>query len=221
MTRKQDRWSDPNKYKARQEVIVAGYRRFVANRLPNGQKFYSLCGEQGGGMSEMRCLLDAGLIGEEQFVGIDGDDAKISGNADLFPRSEWICGDWLDTLNELSHKDGWNPAVVHVDTLNMSDGKAGVDMALGTMNLVSSCCHAGLVKHPVLVVANLVVRNPHSGRVVHPDNFRISMRGAIEHQELYLKDDELARSYSYRMRGGKGRGRPADMRSYRFLIRPL
>ena len=42
MTPKQDCWSDPNKYKARQEVIVAGYRRLVAPRLPKGQKFYSL-----------------------------------------------------------------------------------------------------------------------------------------------------------------------------------
>lgn len=215
MTHGQNRWSDLNKYKARQKVIVEGYRRFVARRVPDGQKVYSLCGEQGGDMSEVRCFIDSGLIEARQFVGIDGDDAIIRGNTSLFPRSRWICGDWLDALNVLSHEGDWNPAIVHVDTLSMSDGKAGADMAVGTLNLVSSCCHAGLVRHPVLVVVNLVARNPHSGRATHPDDLRVNMRGAIEHQELYERDAELSRSYAYKMRTGQ-----AVMRSYRFLIRP-
>jgi hypothetical protein len=123
------------KAKARQDKIIDLWR-MITGKTSIDRQYWCLCAQQDTSeYSEIVQLVSSGLLSENQFVGIDIDQAKITVNRKLFPQAKWYCGSWLTVIKEQKVLGNFNPSIVYLDSINLLDTrKIQVETAI-TMKL--------------------------------------------------------------------------------------
>jgi hypothetical protein len=102
--------------------------------IPAGKQYWCLCAEQRDTPeSEINQLVGVGLLGKEQFVGVDRDPGVIEKNRTVHPEATWLCGEWEDVVSTV---EPFNPGLIYLDTESLA-GRVTLNMAATTMKLCS------------------------------------------------------------------------------------
>ena len=113
-------WDSIGKKNARQVTIIDTYRRFFDKHIPADKQFWSMCGAHFNAkglplLGELGFLLKNGLVDKNQYFGVDREDSIINKNEELFPDTNWIKGDFIDSMELYLHNKNFNPAIINYD----------------------------------------------------------------------------------------------------------
>ena len=105
----------PKKIEARHQTVIGAYQAIFLAKLPKCKQYWTLCARQvdADGLlngSELQQILEARLITERQFHGVDKDERIIELNRKHLPKAHWYC-DNLYTV--LSNASPFDPAIVN------------------------------------------------------------------------------------------------------------
>lgn len=142
----------PEKHRARR-VLVRVYRHITGHySVPSDRQYWCLSGRQTQHKnSEISQLLDMGFITIDQFHGVDYNEDVLNKNRRDHPAAHWHYGDWLSYIT--THRGSFHPAVIHLDTMNISYEAPAADITSRTMLM----CPVGTV-----LFANVMLNNPRS-----------------------------------------------------------
>lgn len=107
------------------------YYRALTHRpaLPRNKEYWTLCNRQSlDSTAEINQNVRLGLHTEAQFRGVDRDDDLNILNRKDHPIAEFYTGEW----DEVIMNEAFNPAMIYLDTENMS-GRIALDLAAITM----------------------------------------------------------------------------------------
>jgi len=177
-----------HKIKAREENIRIFQKLTDKKKLPRNRSYWTLCNVQSRDSgSEIIQLIEAGVITESQFVGVDRDSDIINANKTCHPKATWICGDW----NEAIRSRSFNPGLVYLDTTSFADHKNAIKMLTATM-----------LRCPeyTVVFANVMLNDPRSKRRFDPDVLLQAIQKEIPVTELQKWETKIV-NYEYSMTG--------------------
>jgi hypothetical protein len=142
-------WGHPNKISYRQRNIIDQYCRFLGNSVPPDFQYWTLCGANHKPGAEFDQITNSGLVKASQFHGVDNDPLIIQQNSEYHPSANWYCGDFVDVLHRQAH---WKPAIIHVDTINMT--RRASNLAKGVIYRIEECSF----DWPVMIVFNYILK---------------------------------------------------------------
>ena len=150
----------PKKYQARTDTVIDMYRRYFGQSLPSDKQYWTMCSVNNNGNniiahSELGQILDSKLIGLHQYYGVDIESDIIEGNRKAEPNTNWICGDFLDTMKCYYKNNNFNPAIINADFISMSKKAAVITSQI--MSFIEEID----IKN-VLLIANVMLTNPHA-----------------------------------------------------------
>jgi hypothetical protein len=132
-------WTHPQKIRARADTILS--------LGPVAGQYWSMAGLCDGPGCEVVQVLRAGIIGPEQFHGVEIQRDIYDANRAAWPHLHWHCGDFLQVMRDCGD---FHPGLVNADTMNMIDTAA---------NRVARLLYL-LVPHPqATLVVNLVMEH--------------------------------------------------------------
>jgi hypothetical protein len=106
-------------------------------------------------------LVDSGLITDDQYVGVEGNEQWYYENLKVVANSPYKCaklfhGEITDIMDQELGKGKFNPGIVYLDTI--SEPKHGSKRLVQTLGMLK------YAKGPVLLVWNVVIRNGRANR---------------------------------------------------------
>ena len=159
----------PKKLLARQTTIIDVYRKYLHQSLPSQKQYWTLCAtnvmngelqEQ----SELGQIFSSGLISLNQYYGVDYNEAVIEKNRQCNLNVNWICGDFLDSIKSEYKKGNFNPGIINADFIWMP--KKSLHYIVDIMDFLNH-----IKVSEVLLVCNMVLRNPYSGKSIDTQDF--------------------------------------------------
>ena len=154
-------WDSVGKKNARELTIINAYRRFFDKQIPSDKQYWSMCGAHFDAnglplLGELGFLLKRELISKDQYFGVDREEVIINKNRKLFPDTNWIKGDFLDTMELYLHNGNFNPAIINYD--GIMQPKFGSRYLKRILKFVDYNFNDKL-----LLLATFILTNPYSG----------------------------------------------------------
>lgn len=149
-------WSCPKKQNARNETIIAAYRKHFGHSIPGNKQYWTMCGQcsSPAGNPLMGCepiqVINEGLIKPEQFIGVELNPDIHKLNVQAMPELCFINDDFYSAMVK-SHVDGhFNPGIVNADLPRTPDG--------GGSYISKILAFLSDATDDVLLIANLILR---------------------------------------------------------------
>jgi len=169
----------PHKKDSREATIIARYRQYFGKTLPKDKQYWTMCSMQTDDKgvfqegSELGQMLASGILTENQFYGVDIMEDFITANRNAKPKAHWLRNDFEQQM-KIAYKEGWfNPAIVFADLLNMT--RAGVQTVSNIM-----CFLEDKNIHNVMLVANMMITNPHARRQISEAEAVAKAQGVVD-----------------------------------------
>ena len=164
------------KIEARSQLVEA-YRTITGlTKIPPHKGYWTLCNRQPDlEGSEIVQLVNAGLIEKQQFFGVDNDIRKegiIEYNEGQHPEANWLCGDWLEVLEE--NYDIFDPSLIYMDY---------------TRTVMRPSCHIYVARtinmcpSNTVIAVNLMLSDGHSRK-------RFDSKFFVEAVRKYVRDSQ-------------------------------
>lgn len=155
----------PKKAESREETIVLTYREHFGHSIPDDRQYWTMCGAYFDknnlpAQGELFQVKNAGLITEEQFVGVDDQPEIIAKNKFFYPDINWVCDDLLYAMREAKIGGKFTPAIINYDGVMMK--KYGVDYFVKLLLFLDDNWHEDL-----LLIGNFVIKSPYPFAPVH------------------------------------------------------
>ena len=149
----------PRKYEARFQTITQAYRELFGDVVPQEKQYWSMCALNAcdgkiSPSSELGQAMTYGLVSASQFYGVDVSHAVIAANRESCSEAHWICSDIIDAVYRYGRMKRLNPAIMNIDTMNMSAG--AISLISRSMLALSE-----YDVHDVMVTGNVMLNNPH------------------------------------------------------------
>lgn len=167
------------KFEARWQTLVCTFRELYGTSIPEGFQHWTMCGPHAKygalhPMSELGQLASAGFVRPDQFVGVDIDPKIIRENKALnVPGAMWIESDFFKAMRA-AYRDGWfQPALINADLLSLKE--KGVVVVSEIMAFLEYIGYGD-----VMLVANIMMTNPHACGGVRLDDVQVSNESVIE-----------------------------------------
>lgn len=152
-------WDCETKKFARFMTIIDIYKRIFNTQIPKDKQYWTMCGAHFDKeglplLGELGQILDKKLITPNQFYGVDREESIIEKNSKLFPDTNWIHGDFVETLESWLLGGKFNPAVINYD--GVMQPKRGMRYFKQILKLLDY--NYG---DEVLLISNFILRNPY------------------------------------------------------------
>jgi len=157
---KNAQWDSKTKRKSRFHNVIKLYETaFGVKSIPEGKQYWSMCGahfnDDGPLKGEFGQLLEYGLIHKDQYFGVDIEEEIIEKNQELYPDTNWINNDFLESMMESKRKGEFNPSLINYDGIMQPE--------FGSQyfrNILSFIDYN--VSNELLLIASFVLENPYS-----------------------------------------------------------
>ena len=168
MNLNQKNWGCPKKHLARQETIIALYRKiFDRKSIPHNRQYWTLSGQCSTGDGniipgcEYEHVIQSKLVKSIQFHGVEIVKEIYDANQTI-SGPNWHLGDFYRTMVGQDNAGDFNPAIVNADLIVMPDNGAGY------LSMIVAFLSAIKVRN-VMVVGNLILRQ----RGIKSNNHRL------------------------------------------------
>lgn len=209
-------WDTTRKVASRIDTIIGPYRRLFSHNVPEFSQYWSMCGahyridKQGVTpiAGEMMQAVKAGLITPNQYIGVDREKTIIDTNANLYPDTTWIHGDFKQSMADAAMGGMFRPSIINYD------GVMGPKFGTAYLkNLMQFFDHN--VASNMLLVCNFVLKSPYRKANEVPGYEVIG-----ELLKLYMPPDHWSLYPEYYMySGGSGNRSRTQMGSFIFVKR--
>jgi hypothetical protein len=158
----------------RQYFHIEPIRYLFGQSLPENRQYWTMCGahfnENGKLDGEFGHLLKENIIKPSNFFGVDKEKSIIEKNKIYYPEvNNWLCGDFLRTMEDYQVNNNWNPIVVNYDGVRCVNNAVKYFVRIVEMfeGFEGEC----------LLFANFLMNNPYKGNKPHQT---ITIREAIK-----------------------------------------
>ena len=200
------KWDCIEKCNSRVVTINRIYEKVYGRKsIPEGEQYWSMCGAHFNSkeilQGEYGHLTHTGVIKPHQYYGVDIVPSIIEGNKLIYPNTNWILGDFRESMSIECIKNTFYPAIVNYDGVLMSE--FGMNSLKPIMQLLDNN-----VSKKVMVLSNFILSNPY----MNLEKYRSSASETLEHlAKIYLLPDHwhiIPQAYIY---SSPSRGAITDM----------
>ena len=175
------------KLQAREQIVLKWRELTGLYSIPPDQQYWTLCNLQPNvAGSEIVELEKLDLLTKSQFYGVDYDFNIIETNKVSHPEAHWFNGDLLDVIDD--NYNTFRPALIYYDSIRTV---ITISSRIYLAQLLDMCVHPGIV-----VAANLMLSNGHSGARYNPHKFMEEL--AVNVCDFQKKWEVYSEYYNYK-----------------------
>lgn len=188
-------WDSIQKVQSRIITIIELYRYiFKRKSIPPTKQYWSMCGahfnKHGPLNGEFGHMTESGLIQPHQFHGIDRELSIIGTNKQLFPKTKWYCGDFLEVMEKKLIRGKFHPRIINYD--GVMQPKFGTQYLKLIMKFIDHN-----IKDKLLLVTNFILTNPYT----HSDDYAFTISDTLKQlSSIYWLPDHwviVPQAYTY------------------------